>query len=193
VLGAGDEPLPERRVGELAVRSNCMLAGYYNRPEESARVFADDWYRTGDLGYLAGGEVYVSGRKKDLLIVGGRNVFPQDLEALASEVPGVHPGRVAAFGVFNEAQGTEEAALVAEVDLPEEQRGEEDACRALEDAIRLAVNRGSAVSLRYIRLVGARWLVKTSSGKTARSANRDKFLAELAAGQYSSPCPEDNE
>ncbi len=193
VLGAGDEPLPERRVGELAVRSNCMLAGYYNRPEESARVFADGWYRTGDLGYLAGGEVYVSGRKKDLLIVGGRNVFPQDLEALASEVPGVHPGRVAAFGVFNEAQGTEEAALVAEVDLPEEQRGEEDACRALEDAIRLAVNRGSAVSLRYIRLVGARWLVKTSSGKTARSANRDKFLAELAAGQYSSPCPEDNE
>jgi fatty-acyl-CoA synthase len=193
VLSPQGRVLQERQVGELVVRSDCMLAGYYNRPEESAHAFIDGWYWTGDLGYIAGGEVYVTGRKKDLLIVGGRNIFPQDLEALASEVPGVHPGRVAAFGIFNENSGSEEAALVAEVDLPEEQRGEEDACRALEDAIRLAVNRGSAVSLRYLRLVGPHWLVKTSSGKTARNANREKFLAELASGQFRSPCPEDSE
>jgi acyl-CoA synthetase (AMP-forming)/AMP-acid ligase II len=193
VLGAHDAVLPERQVGELVVRSNCMLAGYYNRPDETRRAFYGGWYRTGDLGYLAAGEVYVSGRKKDLLIVGGRNVFPQDLEALASEVPGVHPGRVAAFGIYNESLGTEEVALVAEVDLPVEERGSDDACHALEDSIRLAVNRGSAVSLRHVRLVGPRWLVKTSSGKTARTANREKFLAELASGLYVSPCPEDLE
>jgi fatty-acyl-CoA synthase len=193
VLNPQGAELAERQVGELAVRSNCMLAGYYNRPEETSKVFIDGWYWTGDLGYIANGEVYVTGRKKDLIIVGGRNVFPQDLEALASQVPGVHPGRVAAFGIFNDRMGTEEAALIAEVDIPDEQQGDEDACRALEDAIRLAVNRGSAVSLRYIRLVGPRWLIKTSSGKTARSANRDKFLAELASGQFISPCPDDSE
>lgn len=193
VLDSAGQTLPERRVGELAVRSNCMLSGYYNRPDATAQVFVDGWYLTGDLGYLADGEVYVSGRKKDLIITGGRNVFPQDLETLAGEVAGVHPGRVAAFGVYNEDLGTEEVGLAAEVDLPAAQRRDPQACLALEDAIRLAVNRGSAVSLRYVRLVGPRWLIKTSSGKTARAANRDKFLAELASGKPFSPCPEDGE
>lgn len=187
----GIHPLPERQVGELVVRSNCMLSGYYHRPEETAAALIDGWYRTGDLGYIAAGEVYVTGRKKDLIITNGRNIFPQDLEVLANEVSGVHPGRVAAFGVYNEKMGTEEVALVAEVDLPAEQQGDEEACRALEDEIRLAVNRGSAVTLRYVRLVGPRWMVKTSSGKTARAANREKFLAELASGAYVSPCPEE--
>jgi acyl-CoA synthetase (AMP-forming)/AMP-acid ligase II len=178
VDGEGRE-LPERHAGELALRSNCMLAGYYNRPDATAAAFRDGWYLTGDLGYMAGGEVYVSGRKKDLIIVGGRNVFPQDLEALAGEVDGVHPGRVVAFGVENEATGTEEVALVAEVDLSDEELRDVERVTALEDAIRLAVNHGSAVSLRYIRLVGPQWLIKTSSGKTARAANREKFLREF--------------
>jgi fatty-acyl-CoA synthase len=180
VVGAEGQELPERNVGELAVQSNCMLEGYYNRPDATASAMKDGWYLTGDFGYVAAGEVYVTGRKKDLIIVGGRNVFPQDLESLASEVPGVHPGRVAAFGVMNIDLGTEEVALVAEVDLSEEQLQDEETRQALEDAIRIAVNRGSAVALRYIKLVGPQWLIKTSSGKTARSANRDKFLAELS-------------
>ena len=111
--------------------------------------------------------------------MGGRNVFPQDLEALAGEVDGVHPGRVVAFGVENETTGTEEVALVAEVDLSDEELRDVERVTALEDAIRLAVNHGSAVSLRYIRLVGPQWLIKTSSGKTARAANREKFLREF--------------
>jgi fatty-acyl-CoA synthase len=178
---ASRQPLPERRVGELAVRSDCMLAGYYHREDATAEVFIEGWYLTGDLGYLADGEVYVTGRKKDLIIVGGRNVFPQDIEAAAGGVPGVHPGRVAAFGLFNEALGTEEVALVAEVDTPEE---DSEARQAIEDAIRLAVNQGTAVSLRYIKLVNAHWLVKTSSGKTARAANREKFLQELGRASH---------
>ncbi len=179
VVGSDHATLPERWVGELAVRSNCMLTGYYNRPDATASAFVDGWYLTGDLGYLASGEVYVTGRKKDLIIVGGRNIFPQDIEFLAGEVPGVHPGRVVAFGIYNEDLGTEEVALVAEVDLPEEQLVEDDCCHELEEAIRLAVNRGSSVVLRHIRLVGPRWMIKTSSGKTARAANREKFLAEM--------------
>jgi fatty-acyl-CoA synthase len=165
-------------VGELAIRSNCMLEGYYHRPDATEKVFVDGWYLTGDYGYMASGEVYVTGRKKDLIIVGGRNIFPQDIEAAAGQVAGVHPGRAVAFGILNEDLGTEEVGLVAEVDLSEEELDNEEICRRIEDAIRLAVNRGTAVSLRYIRLVGPHWLIKTSSGKIARSANRDKFLSE---------------
>jgi acyl-CoA synthetase (AMP-forming)/AMP-acid ligase II len=184
VLAGDGSPLPERSVGELAVRSNCMLAGYYNRPEETAKAFSDGWYLTGDFGYIADGEVYVTGRKKDLIIVGGRNIFPQDIEAAAGEVAGVHPGRVVAFGVYNEEMGTEEVALVAEVDLPlEGQIGEMEACLAIEDAVRLAVNQNTAVSVKYVKLVGPYWLVKTSSGKIARSANREKFTGENLASR----------
>ena len=179
VVDAEGRELPERHAGELALRSNCMLAGYYNRPDATAAAFRDGWYLTGDLGYMAGGEVYVSGRKKDMIIVGGRNVFPQDLEALAGAVEGVHPGRVVVFGVENEALGTEEVALVAEVDLSEDELRDEERVTALEDAVRLAVNQGSSVVLKHIRLVGAHWLIKTSSGKTARAANREKFLREI--------------
>jgi acyl-CoA synthetase (AMP-forming)/AMP-acid ligase II len=178
VLSADGQVLGERQVGELAVRSNCMLEGYYHRPDATDKVFVDGWYLTGDYGYIAGGEVYVTGRKKDLIIVGGRNIFPQDIEAAAGEVPGVHPGRAVAFGVLNENLGTEEVGLVAEVDISEEELANEVVRQRIEDAIRLAVNRGTAVSLRYIRLVGPHWLIKTSSGKIARSANRDKFLSE---------------
>jgi acyl-CoA synthetase (AMP-forming)/AMP-acid ligase II len=74
--------LPERRLGEIALKSNCMLAGYYRRPDLTEKAFLDGWYLTGDLGYLADGEVYITGRKKDLIIVGGKNIYPQDLEAL---------------------------------------------------------------------------------------------------------------
>ena len=89
--------LPERQIGEMALRSDCMLTGYYHRPDATEKAFIDGWYLTGDYGYMADGEVYVTGRKKDLIIVGGKNVYPQDLELLAMQVPGVHPGRVSAL------------------------------------------------------------------------------------------------
>ena len=96
------------------------------------------------------------------------------MELLASEVPGVHPGRVVAFGVFNDEAGTEDVALVAEVDTDDaEERNR------IADAIRQKVTRGSDVTLRIVHLVGPRWVLKTSSGKTARAANREKYLAEL--------------
>ncbi len=169
--------LPERHIGEIALRSDCMLTGYFHRPDLTERAFHDGWYLTGDLGYLADGEVYITGRMKDLIIVGGKNVHPQDLESLAGEVPGVHPGRVVAFGVFNEAQGTEEVAVVAEVDTEDE-----DERAQLSNDVRQAINKGSDVAVRYVHLVGPRWVLKTSSGKLARAANREKYLAETAAG-----------
>jgi fatty-acyl-CoA synthase len=174
VVDDAGNPLSDRTIGELAVRSSYMLTGYYNRPDATEKALRNGWYLTGDLGYMLDGEVFISGRKKDLIIVGGKNVYPQDLERLAMEVPGVHPGRVVAFGVYNEASGTEEVVIVAEAD----ETGE-DARITIADSVRQNVTRGSAIALRHVHMVDAGWILKTSSGKTARLANREKYLKEM--------------
>jgi len=174
VMDESGQALPDRTIGEIALRSDCMLTGYFNRPDLTEKAFRDGWYLTGDYGYLSGGEVFVSGRKKDMIIVGGKNVYPQDLEALTYEVSGVHAGRSVAFGMFDEAQGTEEVVIIAEVDSEDA-----EAQQKIADAIRLHVTKNSAIALRYVKVVGPKWILKTSSGKTARSANKEKFLREL--------------
>lgn len=163
--------LPERHVGEIAVQSDCMLTEYYQRPD--LKPFHNDWYRTGDRGYIADGEVYIVGRSKDLIINAGKNVFPQDIEAIVNTVAGVHVGRAVVFGVPDAKEGTELIAVVAEVhtdDLDERKRISMD--------IRQAVVRASTVTVSYVHLVNEKWLIKTSSGKIARAANRDKWLSE---------------
>ena len=174
ILDEYGQELAERVVGEIALQSNSMLTGYYNRPDLSEKAFRDGWYLTGDYGYMANGELFVSGRKKDMIIVGGKNVYPQDLELLTYEVPGVHAGRSVAFGMFDETQGTEQVVIIAEVDsenMNDQQK--------VADAIRLHVTKNSAIALRYVKVVGPQWILKTSSGKTARSANKEKFMKEL--------------
>jgi fatty-acyl-CoA synthase len=179
VVGASGQNQPDRHIGEIALQSDCMLTGYYHRPDLTEKAFLDGWYLTGDLGYLASGELYITGRKKDLIIVGGKNIYPQDLERLANEVDGVHPGRAVAFGIFDEQAGTEEVVIVAETDDEDGFLEREKADRIAEE-IRQRVNRGSDVALRYVKIVGRNWLLKTSSGKIARQANRDKYLRESA-------------
>jgi len=174
VVDEKGQSLPERAVGEIALRSDCMLSGYYHRPDATAKAFLDGWYLTGDYGYMAAGEVYVAGRKKDLIIVGGKNVYPQDLELLAMEVPGVHAGRVSAFGIYNDEAGTEDVVIVAEVDT-----ADPDEREAIARGIEAAINRGSAIRLRDCYIVSPPWIVKTSSGKTARLANKEKYLKEI--------------
>jgi acyl-CoA synthetase (AMP-forming)/AMP-acid ligase II len=174
VLDSKAKPLPDRHLGEIAIQSDCLLTGYYNRPDLTEKAYLDGWYLTGDLGYLADGELYVTGRKKDLIIVGGKNIYPQDLERLAEEVPGVHPGRVVAFGVFNEITGTEDVVLLGEADTDDEVER-----LRIADQIRNQVTRSSDIALRYVEIVSHGWLLKTSSGKIARSANRDKYLLEI--------------
>jgi acyl-CoA synthetase (AMP-forming)/AMP-acid ligase II len=169
----GDE-LPERAVGEIAIRSDFMLTGYYKRPDLNDKIWHDDgWYRTGDMGYMVGGEVYISGRKKDLIINGGKNVYPQDLEAIVNSVPGVHPGRAVAFGVYDDREGTELIGIAAEVESEDETER-----RRIAQEIRSRVAHQTTVTASYVHLVGLKWLIKTSSGKIARSANRDKWARE---------------
>ena len=174
ILDENGSELPDGLIGEVALRSDCMLTGYFNRPDLTETVFRDGWYMTGDYGFVIDGELFVSGRKKDMIIVGGKNVYPQDLELLSYEVPGVHAGRSVAFGIFDDAQGTEEVVIIAEVDSEEAEEQQKIA-----DALRVHITKNSAIALRHVKVVGPKWILKTSSGKTARSANKEKFLKEL--------------
>jgi len=175
VVDAEGKTQPDRAVGELAIQSDCMLTEYYQRSD--LQPFKDGWYLTGDMGYVVDDEVYVIGRYKDLIINAGKNVYPQDIEAIANGVPGVYAGRVVAFGVPDEREGTELIAVVAEV-------GTEDSAerQQIAQVIRQTVARQSTVTVNYVHLVNERWLIKTSSGKIARTANRDKWLAERGGG-----------
>ncbi len=171
VLNEDGAVLPDRHVGEIAVRSDCMLSEYYKRPD--LQPFQDGWYLSGDMGYLSDGQVYIIGRSKDLIINAGKNVYPQDIEAIVNGVPGVHAGRAVAFGVYDRREGTELVAVVAEVGSDDKQERKEIGKR-----IRQEVARQSMVTVSYVKLVGDKWLIKTSSGKIARAANRDKWQSE---------------
>jgi acyl-CoA synthetase (AMP-forming)/AMP-acid ligase II len=203
ILDQDGATLPERRVGEVAITSDCLLTGYYNRPD--LQPFRDGWYQTGDRGYIADGELYVIGRSKDLIINAGKNIYPQDIEAIVNTIPGVHTGRVVAFGVPDQREGTELVVIVAEVtgenvgvgqprnnsshEEPtslaaasppnEEQSKLKTRDWETEKLIRQEVARQAGVTVSYMHLVGPKWLLKTSSGKIARAANRDKWLEEM--------------
>jgi acyl-CoA synthetase (AMP-forming)/AMP-acid ligase II len=169
-------PLPERSLGEIWVRSGYMLDGYYRDPARSQQALRDGWLRTGDLGYVAAGELYVTGRLSDLMIVDGRNLHAEDIEMVVERVAGIHPGRVVAFGLPDPAAGTERIVVVAEL-TPEGAL----APAAIERRVRAEVMQALAVTLGAVRLVDRGWIRKTSSGKNARRENRERYLRELAA------------
>ena len=171
ILGEDFARLPDRHVGEIALRSDCMLTEYFHRPDLTAKAFHDGWYLSGDYGYLAGGELFVTGRKKDLIIVAGKNIYPQDLEFIADGIRGVHPGRSVAFGIENESTGTEDVVVLVE---PEPGADAADVA----ERVRTAVARGSDVVARDVLVVPPMWLIKTSSGKISRSRCREKYLKE---------------
>jgi acyl-CoA synthetase (AMP-forming)/AMP-acid ligase II len=173
VMNEHDIRLPDRRVGEIALRSNCMLSGYYRRPDLTAQSIRAGWYYTGDMGYLAEGELYVTGRKKDMIIVGGKNIYPQDLEAIANSTPGIAPGRSVAFGLFDKSLGSENIVMVCEL---EGRENSEEMQKTVEMVLRRRVVQRSEIALADVRLVEGRWLIKTSSGKISRSANREKYI-----------------
>ncbi len=172
VMGGYKQILPERHIGEVQIRSNSLLTGYYNRTDLQP-LLPDGWFATGDRGYIADGEIFIIGRSKDLIINAGKNIYPQDIEAIVNTVAGIHPGRAVVFGVLDEREGTELIAVVAEVDTDNS-----DEHKRIHQAVRQAVVSQADVVVGYVTLVEAGWLIKTSSGKIARSQNRDKWLAQ---------------
>jgi fatty-acyl-CoA synthase len=158
-------------VGELVVESRSLFEGYCNLPEETAAVLSNGRYRTGDLGFRLQDDVFVVGRKKDILIVAGRNLYPEDIEDAVSSVPGVLPGRVVALGVTDEALGTEQVWVIAESECSGTARE-----RELRSEIQLA---GHQIDVTIGRVVVAppRWLMKSSAGKPCRRTNRERLFA----------------
>ena len=136
-------------MGEVALKSDCMLTGYYHRPDATEKAFIDGWYLTGDFGYLVDGELYITGRKKDLIIVGGKNIYPQDLELLAYRSPRRACRACLAFGVFNETTGTEDVVWWPRWTAAIPPNGRRSPMTSAP-----SVTRGSAVALRYVHLVG---------------------------------------
>jgi acyl-CoA synthetase (AMP-forming)/AMP-acid ligase II len=177
IAGDGGKSLDERCVGEIALQSSYMFDGYYGRPDLSAASLRDGWFFTGDLGYMAGGELYVTGRLKDLIIVGGRNIYPEDVELAAEEVEGTHPGRTVAFGIADELAGTERVILVCEI--PPD-TGAEDKT-AVERRLRQHVVSRLDVALGQVHFAPPGWIIKSSSGKKSRPANREKYLGAIGA------------
>ena len=174
VLDDSGQLVPDGYVGELTIRSNSMLEGYYNRPDLTARVLHDGWYRSGDLGFVLDGEVYVVGRKKDLIIAAGENIYPQDVEEIVSLHPAIHDGRVVAFGSFNAELGTEEIVIVAEVNL----ESDLSAADRIERELKNSIVGELGVVARRVYLKPPKWVVKSTAGKPARSTTREKLIAE---------------
>jgi fatty-acyl-CoA synthase len=163
------EAVGERVAGEIELRGPSVVPGYFRRPEATAAAFRDGgWLCSGDLGYLAEGELVVCGRLKDVIIVGGRNLFPEELERPVQDVEGVRAGNVIAFGVDGGRKG-DSIVLVAEV-----KDGRPDKVR---EAIFRAVSHAVGVRPDDVVLVHPGSLPKTSSGKLRRSACRSRYQA----------------
>jgi len=174
IISDSRELLAEGRVGEILIRSDSLFEGYYNRPELTATAIIDDWYHTGDLGFYLNDELFVVGRKKDLLIVGGENLYPQDIEEIVAGHPAIHDGRVVAVGVYNPDLGTDDIVLIAEVEREELLANSLE----IERELRNLVVAGIGVAVRMILLKPPKWIVKSTAGKASRSATRAKLLRE---------------
>jgi fatty-acyl-CoA synthase len=164
--------LGEREVGELQIHGTSVTPGYYGRPGEG--IVDGGWLATGDLGYLVDGELVLCGRIKDVIIIGGRNVYPDEIERAVGSVPGVRAGNVIAFGVEGR-HGKEGVVVVAEA-RPEGQGEGEQAVAELRREITSRVRAVAGVPAREIVLVAPGSLPKTSSGKLQRSRCRQDYL-----------------
>jgi fatty-acyl-CoA synthase len=171
-VAVGDDSgasVPDGIRGEVLVRGPSVMAGYWGNREATEKALAGGWLHTGDLGFLLDGRLYICGRKKDMVIKGGRNYFAEDLEEEAAFLPGVRPGGVAVFAVENAARGTEEVVLVAEVRESAEREG-------LGEALRKRVGMATGCRPDRVVLVPPRTLAKTSSGKIQRFRVRAWYL-----------------
>jgi fatty-acyl-CoA synthase len=170
---ATGDAMREREVGELELRGTSVTPGYFRRETETLEVLHDGWLRTGDLAYLVGGELVVCGRIKDVIIVGGRNVFPEDIERAVAGVEGVRAGNVIAFGTEGR-RGREALVVVAET--------KEEVATPVRAAVASKVTDAVGVPPEDVVLVRPGTLPKTSSGKLQRSLCRDRYHDEVLEG-----------
>jgi fatty-acyl-CoA synthase len=173
VIDAEGRTLPERHVGQIVFRGPSMTTGYFAEPELTAQAFkpiaggdGEPWLHTGDLGYLAGGRLYVCGRVKDMIIVRGRNYYPSDIEWAVGEVPGVRRGNVVAFGV--PVDGEEQVVVCCE--------GASTDAPAIRDAAAACVSSQFGLSAHEVVVTPLSSLPRTSSGKPQRGKTKQMYV-----------------
>jgi fatty-acyl-CoA synthase len=164
----------EGQAGEIYVRTPCLFSGYWNAGGFQTHSLNDGWHATGDYGFLMDDELFVIGRLNDIVIVGGNNIFPEDVESVVNTIEGIYPGRVVAFGVQDEEYGTQSLAIVAEMNSD----FSKDAALELEASIRKLVLTTIGTAPRYVAVVPQRWIVKSTAGKFSRNETRERFLSE---------------
>jgi 1-acyl-sn-glycerol-3-phosphate acyltransferase len=180
IVDRSGQPVGERVEGRIEFRGPSVTAGYFRRPDTTRAAMHDGWMDSGDLGYQAGGELFVTGREKDLIIQGGRNICAEEVETITSLVAGVRRGCVAAFGVPDRSTGTERLVVVAETRLQDRtQRA------ALERAVRDRLVDGIGSPPDVVVIANPHTVLKTSSGKIRRSATREAYV-QGTLGQHRS-------
>ena len=170
VVDAAGRALNERLAGRLLFRGPSATSGYYRNPEATRELIREDgWLDSGDLAYIAEGELYITGRVKDVIIKGGRNLHPQEIEEIAGRVDGVRSGCVVAFGVPDRASGTERLVVTAEArDLAERDRIAQEITRRVSDSLGLPPD--------VVEILPVHSIPKTSSGKLRRTETRRLYL-----------------
>lgn len=172
VVDGEGNPLPERHEGLLQFQGPSATRGYYRNPQATAALIRDGWHETGDRAYLAGGDIHLTGRVKDLIIRGGRNIYPYEVEQALGELPGIRKGCVVAFAAKDARQGSERLVIVAE--SKERDPGRRS---ALLERARECATDVLGLPPDEIVLAPPRAVLKTSSGKLRRVDTRERYLA----------------
>ncbi len=170
IVDATGYEVADRQVGHLQFKGPSATSGYYRNPEDTRRLLDGDWLNSGDLAYMAGADVYLTGRVKDLIIRAGRNIYPHELEEAVGNLPGIRKGCVAVFGSPDPVSGTERLVVVAET-----RETEAKARERLQQQIDATVVDLLGTSADDVALVPPQTVLKTSSGKVRRAACRERY------------------
>ena len=173
IVDADGADLPDGLIGELLTRGSSLMAGYFGRPKATREVLRDGWLHTGDLGFRHDGELYLTGRGKDLLIIRGRNHSPTEVEVAADGVPGVRTGCSVAVSWLPDGADGEVLLLLAEI----ERRGRASGAGDIGEACRAAVRTATGLELDHVELLEPGTLPRTSSGKLRRQESLRLYLA----------------
>jgi fatty-acyl-CoA synthase len=172
VMDGDGRPCPDRHTGDVFVRGDSLMSGYHRNPDATAAAMIDGWYRTGDLGYLVDGELFVLERHDDMIISQGRNIRPHDVESIARRALGAGNAIAVAFGVHDARKGTQDLVVVCE-----RRKGDDGSHEDVARMLRRDVLAELDVIVSDVRFVERGTIPRTTSGKVGRRASRDRYLS----------------